>query len=317
MSETTYTLIKGKNFNIPIDDQTDTKFPEDTAEAILAGERVNDYGETIVVSTRTNDIRAYVPTITDADVRVGYITRYFTRPINNPDATIVEIDAYNFAHLRNDPINFYTVASLRWTISSRTLNLTESEQTDVVAGINLAVLAHKEKSMVGISARLSNHLEFYESAYVATPSPFVPGGPIQPDVSPFPTGPGAPEWTPLTTTPGVLPSIDNTKVPKIPLPVVPPVPPLPGVPVPVFPPEPVLPRLPRLPKPPIPPPIPPIPTFPPKPPKVRLPRVPRTPRIPSITSITAILPIPEPPRLPTDPPKLPALPIPSLPRRPL
>ena len=141
------------------------------------------YGQRFRPIVDFSKVKAYTPSRTEQDERVGYMTRYFTRPVNNKFAAITEISHPTFTYLRDGNISFFAILSIRWSVfdlaggtsnstrlstdltgdegASNTVPSTSDAGRLKVSGTNLAVLALSESKLPGIKARLPDPLEFY------------------------------------------------------------------------------------------------------------------------------------------------------------
>ena len=95
-------------------------------------------------------IKGYIPTPTDNDYKIGYITRYFTQRANDINSYIYEINETQFSTLTNNP--FYIVVELDWKIYG---------DIDQVREMNRKSIRFASKDMKSIGLYLPNHLQFH------------------------------------------------------------------------------------------------------------------------------------------------------------
>jgi len=90
-------------------------------------------------------------TITDVDIKKGWVNRYFVRQTNNLDARIFEIDKQQYNNLKLNP--FYICIIFRWKITGI---------KEDVYNTNLNILYKKNSDFPGILNKLKNKLlEYY------------------------------------------------------------------------------------------------------------------------------------------------------------
>jgi hypothetical protein len=136
----------------------------------LPNPQLNTYKKIKTVSTKYNPIRAYYPTVTEADKAVKYIQRYFITKIN--ETAITEIDEQQFVDWNNkklDP-NLYTAIKLIWYISgpltTETINGIPVLAVNVLNGQRVI---SAERTMPGITKKLNNLLELYSDSDFTIP----------------------------------------------------------------------------------------------------------------------------------------------------
>ena len=108
--------------------------------------------------------------ITPADIKSGYVRRYFLKKIN--DSTITEIDSTEFGKYSSnqfDPI-LYSAITLNWKISGAVYdNSADGVFHRGVQTTNQLMVAAAEAQMPGILTKLTNYTEYYMSADLASP----------------------------------------------------------------------------------------------------------------------------------------------------
>jgi hypothetical protein len=96
-------------------------------------------------------IKTVVPSPTDDDYKVGYITRYFTQKGNDTNSYIYEVTERQFSNLSNNP--FYRIVELDWKISG---------EREEVREMNRKSIRFASKDMKSIGLYLPNHLQFHK-----------------------------------------------------------------------------------------------------------------------------------------------------------
>lgn len=96
-------------------------------------------------------IKTIVPSPTEADYKIGYVTRYFTQKGNDINSYIYEITERQFSLLSSNP--FYRVVELDWKISG---------DREEVREMNRKSIRFAAKDMKSIGLYLPNHLQFHK-----------------------------------------------------------------------------------------------------------------------------------------------------------
>ncbi len=92
---------------------------------------------------------AHTPTITDRDIRRGYIKRFFGQQVNDNFSTITEVSQRNFSTISSNP--FFRVVSLKWRITGTKEEIKKS---------NKASISEQLKVMPQLKNRLVNFMEY-------------------------------------------------------------------------------------------------------------------------------------------------------------
>jgi hypothetical protein len=66
-------------------------------------------------STRNVAVQSFVPFPTEADIKRGYIRRFFVQKVNDQNAPIIEVHNTNFIKISQSGI--YNTASMKWRIT--------------------------------------------------------------------------------------------------------------------------------------------------------------------------------------------------------
>lgn len=107
-----------------------------------------------------------VPTITQKDVDLGTITRYFAIPANESKVSeIIEINKATFTKLK--PNNFYTVVSVPWLIRGPVdIVLTETAEPIIlrygIIDANRKSTQSASKQLPGLDKVITNYARFYQ-----------------------------------------------------------------------------------------------------------------------------------------------------------
>lgn len=105
----------------------------------------------------------FFPKVTETHYSEGFIDRYFLKPSNDKNSSIIEVTQIEFLSFEQNP--FYIRAFVRWKI-------TGPLDTKMVNGIidemgvidhNYNQLKNAEKFISGISSSLSDLLQFYKA----------------------------------------------------------------------------------------------------------------------------------------------------------
>lgn len=99
------------------------------------------------------------PKITEKDVSLGYVMRYFVKPVSTNK--VIEIDKQQYNTFKNNP--FFVSMEMKWVIGGNDKNLIASDgQTIYGAGHrNEVSLDFYEKKMPGLKRILRNPLEYF------------------------------------------------------------------------------------------------------------------------------------------------------------
>lgn len=87
---------------------------------------------------------------TEKDYKIGYMTRYFLRQVNNFQSKILEVNKAEFNKFKNE--SFYIKLDIRWKITGK---------LEDVADTNLNIINEAEKNFKGIKTLLENKLIEY------------------------------------------------------------------------------------------------------------------------------------------------------------
>jgi hypothetical protein len=97
-------------------------------------------------------VRTYIPNPTDYDYNKSYITRYFTRRVNDLSAVIYEVDVRNVSIFAANP--FYIWTQIDWKISKAPIEDVEMmNKKSVLIG---------QKVIPNLSLYLPNLSQFYK-----------------------------------------------------------------------------------------------------------------------------------------------------------
>jgi hypothetical protein len=94
-------------------------------------------------------VTAYLPKITDADLKNGYIKRCFVQKTNDTESPIIEINQKSFSSLSSKP--FYTAVELNWKITGTKEEIKEA---------NFKSIKFASKQLNTIHLYLPNLLQF-------------------------------------------------------------------------------------------------------------------------------------------------------------
>lgn len=100
------------------------------------------------------------PKITQKDISIGYVIRYFVQNISIPK--IIEVDQKQYNVIKRDP--YYKTIQLKWMINGN-LNDTVSINGQVIYGTkhqNQITVNRYEQQMSGLSRILSNTAEYFK-----------------------------------------------------------------------------------------------------------------------------------------------------------
>jgi hypothetical protein len=110
-----------------------------------------DKNEFIRSSSFSKSIKTYVPSPTETDYKIGYITRYFAQKGNDPSSYVFEINKDEYSNLVSNP--FYVNVKLNWRLTGTVEQVRESNSKSVT------LASHTIKS---ITLYLPNTLQFYK-----------------------------------------------------------------------------------------------------------------------------------------------------------
>lgn len=82
-----------------------------------------------ILSKRSVTIRTHVPSISERDLRRGYITRHFIRKLNDPSSHIFEVSSDELNRIQSFPT--YLTVSLDWRLTGTRREIIESNQRSV------------------------------------------------------------------------------------------------------------------------------------------------------------------------------------------
>jgi len=100
------------------------------------------------------------PVVTQADAQVGFITRYFVKPVND-DYYIVEVDLKQYERFKK---NFrFTTTKIQWKIVGKkeTIKLQSGVNIYGVADTNRIEVINTDLVFKGIRNYIVNYLEFW------------------------------------------------------------------------------------------------------------------------------------------------------------
>jgi hypothetical protein len=108
----------------------------------------------------------YIPSVSPADITLGYIIRYFARQCNQDKGEIIEIPKAQYTHFQTIPL--YTVVSLIWRIAGNpndilgdgTANMPVRLYTGVITANTLSI-ADANLILPGIKDKLSKITQYY------------------------------------------------------------------------------------------------------------------------------------------------------------
>lgn len=114
---------------------------------------IDRYKEIVKLKSEFNQVNiiSYIPTPTDEDYKIGYITRYFLQKSNDKDGIIYEIRKKTISKFSNN--SFYIVTSLDWRLTG---------EPDEVKTSNSASIRLASEDIPKISLYLPNLLQFYK-----------------------------------------------------------------------------------------------------------------------------------------------------------
>lgn len=119
---------------------------------------VTQYKKIKPINVSYNSIYSFYPTVTMQDIANKYVTRFFIKKIN--ESAIIEIDEMQYTAWtakKIDP-NMYTAVKVAWQIAG-----------PKVTAINAFRVKTAEKTIRGISQKLSNLSELYTDTEFVTP----------------------------------------------------------------------------------------------------------------------------------------------------
>lgn len=102
------------------------------------------------------------PVVTQQDATVGFLTRYFIRPVNDK-THIVEIDKKQYDNLKSNPR--FIVVTIKWKIVGKkeTRVLQNGANIYGVADMNRIEVADADLKFGGLKDYIGNYLEFWFS----------------------------------------------------------------------------------------------------------------------------------------------------------
>ena len=113
-------------------------------------------------------LTSYVPSPTQEEIRVGYLTRYFAQKHN--EYGITEIDVKQYTDISQQVIdpNMYRTVTMRWYITGTLVpSTTGTVQTLSVQQRNLQQIEFAKQSIPNIQTKLANLVELYtDTAYI-------------------------------------------------------------------------------------------------------------------------------------------------------
>ena len=128
------------------------------------------YKKLKTINVKYNMPHSSVIQITPADVKSGYVRRYFIKKLN--ETTITEIDSIEYGKYSSgqfDPI-LYSAITLNWKISGDLYdNLDNGVFHRGVQTTNQLMVAAAEVKMPGMLTKLTNYTEYYMSTDIYVP----------------------------------------------------------------------------------------------------------------------------------------------------
>lgn len=122
------------------------------------------------IQTKYKNFTQHVVALTYTDYKVGNITRYFLKRINDNVITEVSKETYDEYTKSNIDNNLYSSVKLTWYIAGK-LNTIEVNGITTIGTVdkNKEELAKAEKKMPGISIKLKDLTELYATTEFITP----------------------------------------------------------------------------------------------------------------------------------------------------
>jgi len=122
------------------------------------------------IKTKYKSIKPAVPIITNNDKKLGYITRYFIKKINNNN--VIEIDKQQFNDWESEKIdpNLYFAINVKWTIAGNLQDTINNGVTiESVSTLNRTEINRASKQMSEITNVLSDLTQYYVDMDIVTP----------------------------------------------------------------------------------------------------------------------------------------------------
>lgn len=151
---------------------TDATWNESTSKPLFPLVRepkiVQEYNNIKKIKSTYESIVTSPVTITPADIKLGYIFRYFLKKINEP--IYIEISKTQFDDYQSKlDINLYASAQCQWYISGPKETISKPVKKPGVIELNTKAIAELQKTLPGISQKLTNPLQFYTDTDYAVP----------------------------------------------------------------------------------------------------------------------------------------------------
>jgi hypothetical protein len=131
---------------------------------------VDQFKKLKTIETKFDQPKIHIPIITQQDRKLGSITRYFLKKIN--DQNILEVNLEQFDALSSGKldINLYIATSIEWAITGPFDNTYANGTTILgVKNKNYKALIEAEKTLPGIITKLSNLIEYYSDTDFTVP----------------------------------------------------------------------------------------------------------------------------------------------------
>jgi len=127
------------------------------------------------IKTEYNSIQTYYPEIGIQERSIGSITRYFIKRVNSN--SIIEINKQQFEDYNSKKIdpNINVAVSLMWSISGKVDDVFQGNVLEKgVKTKNIESIKQAETKILGLSAKLTNLLEFYTDTEFIVPTDINP-----------------------------------------------------------------------------------------------------------------------------------------------
>ena len=159
-------------YNITNEVYTEATWNESTSKPLYVyvtePASITEYKQIRSINTQFDSIIPIQINITPEDIKLMYIMRYFLKKVNEPVYYEISQTQFN-TYQSNLDTNLYLAASCKWYIAGAKETTYQPVYKPGVVDLNTTAITELQKTLPGISQKLTNPLQFYTDTDFVVP----------------------------------------------------------------------------------------------------------------------------------------------------
>jgi hypothetical protein len=159
-------------YNITNEAYTEATWNESTSKPLYVyvtePASITEYKQIRSINTQFDSIIPIQINITSEDIKLMYIMRYFLKKVNEPVYYEISQTQFN-TYQSNLDTNLYLAASCKWYIAGAKETAYQPVYKLGVVDLNTTAITELQKTLPGISQKLTNPLQFYTDTDFVVP----------------------------------------------------------------------------------------------------------------------------------------------------